>query len=170
MLLPVLIFILQSVQVAQEPTIIRSRTFQIVAPQGWKVRDSASDIWLEHSTGASLRIIRSSRPTQNFDSYARLGVDRIMAPLGFAKFEEPRRFKDSDEESLQYEIRGNRLSERRRILYRVIFRKTGIFEVVYESSEDRFDVLLSEAQAVASSLELLPEPPPARGTTGRRTR
>ncbi len=52
----------------------------------------------------------------------------------------------------------------------MIFRKTGIFEVVYESSEDRFDILLSEAQAVASSLELLPEPPPARGTTGRRTR
>ena len=93
-----------------------------------------------------------------------------MAPLGFAKFEEPRRFKDSVEESLQYEIRGNRLSERRRILYRVIFRKTSIFEVVYESSEDRFDILLSEAQTVASSLELLPEPPPARGTTGRRTR
>ncbi|HYR88677.1 MAG TPA: hypothetical protein VE422_31650 [Terriglobia bacterium] len=161
--------ILAALQVPQ-PNLIRSRTFQIVAPQGWKVRDSSNDIWIEHSTGASLRIVRSGRLTQNFDSYARLGVDRIMAPLGFAKFEEPRRFKNSDEESLQYEIRGNRLSERRRILYRAILRKTGVFEVVYESSEDRFDILLSEAQAVASSLELLPEPPPSRGSPPRRGR
>jgi hypothetical protein len=168
MLLQLLLLILPTVQAPQQPTVVRSRTFQIVAPQGWKVRESSSDIWLEHSTGASLLIVRSARPTQNFDSYARLGLERIMAPLGFAKFEEPRRFKNSDEESLQYEIRGNRLSERRRILYRAILRKTGVFEVVYESSEDRFDILLSEAQAMASSLELLPEP--ARGSSGRRGR
>jgi hypothetical protein len=167
MVLPLLISILTALQ-APQPNVVRSRTFQIVAPQGWKVLESGFDIWLEHSTGASLRIVRSARPAQGFDSYARLGVDRIMAPLGFAKFEEPRRFKNADEESLQYEIRGNRLSERRRILYRAILRKAGVFEVVYESSEDRFDILLSEANTIASSLQSIPEPP--RGSIARRQR
>ena len=75
-----------------------------------------------------------------------------MRPLGFAKLGEPRHFQDSDEEWIQYEIRGNRLSERRRILYRATRRKTAVFEIVYENSEDRFDVLLTEAQSLAASI------------------
>jgi len=91
-----------------------------------------------------------------------------MAPLGFCEVRGTAPIQGFRRRIASIRNSGKRLSERRRILYRVIFRKTGIFEVVYESSEDRFDILLSEAQAVASSLELLPsrrphEVPPAVG-------
>jgi hypothetical protein len=153
-------------QGGQTPSVIRTPTLQVMAPHGWEVREASSDIWLQHASGASLRVIRS-RQGRNLERFAYEGVERIMRPLGFAKFEGPRSFKDSEGGSLQYEIRGNRLSERRRILYRAVQRKENVIEILYENSEDRFDILLSEAQGIASSLELVVErplrPAPRRG-------
>jgi hypothetical protein len=156
--------ILATIQVSQPAQPVRTRTFQIMAPQGWVVAETGAFIWLNHSTGASVMVIRSSQ-TEKLDGFARRGVERIMAPLGFAKFEEPRRFAGNGEEWVQYEIRGNRLSEHRRILYRAVLRKGGLIEFVYENSDDRFDVLLTEAQAIASSVQEIPEAPARRRAT-----
>ena len=83
-----------------------------------------------------------------------------MNPLGFAKLGEPRYFKDAHDEWVQYEIQGNRLADHRRILYRALRRDTGYFEIVYEASEDGFDVLLTEAQSIASSVQAIIVGPP----------
>jgi hypothetical protein len=146
--------------------VIRGGSFEVTVPQGWTASTvTGTFVRLDHSTGASLLIIRT-RSNENLDSFARRGAERIMAPLGFAKIEDPRHFSDSDKELVQYEIWGNRLSERRRILYRALRSKDGLFEVVYENNENRFDLLLTEAQAIAASLQSVPPPPP----TGRGRR
>ena len=155
-----LLFVLATIQISPSAQVVQTRTFQIMAPQGWVVADTAGLIWLNHSTGASVMVLRS-RQTEKLDSFARRGAERIMSPL-----DEPRRFTGNGEEWVQYEIRGNRLSERRRILYRAVRRKSGLIEFVYENSEDRFDVLLTEAQTIASSVQEIPEAP----TRGRATR
>ena len=85
-----------------------------------------------------------------------------MTPLGFAKLGDPQHYKNGSDEWVQYEIRGNRLSEHRRILYRAFKRGASLFELVYENNEDRFDQLLTEAQEIASSLQTLAQAPPAR--------
>ena len=85
-----------------------------------------------------------------------------MTPLGFAKLGEPRSFKDSHDEWIQYEIRGNRLTDHRRLLYRVLRRDTGFFELIYEAREDDFDLLMTEAQGMASSIQAMIENPPVR--------
>ena len=146
---------------AVPPSLARGDRFQIVVPQGWKVSRAAADVLLEHSTGASL-IVRRPVQARNIDVFARDGVERIMAPLGFAKLDPPRKFEDSNAESVQYEIRGNRLSERRRILYRVVRRDAAVFEVIYENSEDAFNILVTEAQSIAASLQVMIEQPPLR--------
>ncbi len=89
-----------------------------------------------------------------------------MTPLGFAKLGEPQHFKGTNEEWVQYEIRGNRMTEHRRILYRAFRRGSGLFELVYENNEDRFDQLLTEAQEIASSLQTILQAP----APGRRVR
>ena len=89
-----------------------------------------------------------------------------MTPLGFAKLGEPQHFKGTNEEWVQYEIHGNRLTEHRRILYRAFRRGSGLFELVYENNEDRFDQLLTEAQEIASSLQTILQAP----APGRRVR
>ena len=85
-----------------------------------------------------------------------------MSPLGFAKLGEPRFFKDSHDEWVQYEIVGNRLSDHRRLLYRALRRDTNFFEFVFEAGEDRFDLLLTEAQGIATSVQAIIEAPPPR--------
>lgn len=165
--------ILAAIQVSQPLSSVRGDRFQIMAPQGWKVVREGLEVLLEHSTGASVAVRRprDSRQPRNLDVFALDAVEQIMAPLGFAKFEAPRRFKEGNQESVQYEIRGNRLSAHRRILYRAVRRNAVVFEVVYESSEERFDVLLTEAQSIASSLEVIVEPPPPpRGSARGRGR
>ena len=94
--------------------------------------------------------------------YAQQQAERVMLPLGFAKLSEPRYFKDVHDEWVQYEILGNRLSEHRRLLYRALRRDTSFFEFVYEANEERFDLLLTEAQGIASSVQTMIEAPPAR--------
>jgi hypothetical protein len=130
-------------------------------PQGWKTLNDGGFVLLEHSTGASLLVQRITRPA-NLPDYALHQAERVMMPLGFAKLGEPRSFKDSHDEWVQYEIQGNRLTDHRRLLYRVLRRDTGFFELIYEAREDDFDVLMTEAQSMASSIQTMIETPPVR--------
>ncbi len=148
------------------PALARGDRFQIVVPQGWKIARALSDVVLQHATGASL-IVRRAAQVRNIDTFAKDGVERIMAPLGFAKLGAAERFQDTNIESVQYEIRGNRLSEHRRIQYRVTRRDSAVFEAIYENSEDAFDVLITEAQSITASLQVIIERPPQRRRGGR---
>src|SRR5262245_48586480 len=137
-----------------------------MVPQGWRTLYSGTYVLLDHSSGASLLVERIDRTT-NLADYAQRQAERIMSPLGFAKLGEPQFFKTDHDERVQYEIRGNRLAEHRRILYQVLRRDSGFFEFVYEAAEDRFDALLTEAQGIATSVQtIIVAPPP----TTRRTR
>ena len=118
-------------------------------------------------TGASLLVQRITRPA-NFSDYALHQAERIMMPLGSRSSRDPRALKDSHDEWVQYEIRGNRLTDHRRILYRAFRRDTGFFELIYEAREDDFDLLMTEAQSMASSIQAMIETPPVR--TVRRAR
>jgi len=155
-----LIFVLLQATPAPAPT-VRGDRFQILVPQGWKVLNEGGYVLLQHSSGASLLVQRINRAT-NLQDYAQQQAERIMAPLGFAKLGEPKSFKNAHDEWVQYEIRGNRLDEHRRILYQVLRRDTGYFESIYEAGEDRFDALLSEAQGIAISVQGQLAAPPAR--------
>jgi hypothetical protein len=165
----ILLLILAGFQATQPATAVRGDRFQIAVPQGWKTLMAGSDVLLEHSSGASLLLLRTA-PTTRLENLAQDHAERIMSPLGFAKLGEPQHFKDSHGEWVQYDIRGNRLTEHRRILYRAIRRGTSCFELVYENSEDRFEVLVTEAEEIASSLQTVIEtpPPPARRRVQRR--
>lgn len=140
---------------------VRGDRFQILVPQGWRTLNGGGDVLIDHTTGASL-LVRRIAQTKNLKEYAQVQAERVMTPLGFAKLGEPRFFKDGHDEWVQYEIRGNRLSEHRRILYRALHRDSGFFEFVYEAGEDQFDVLLTEAQGIASSVQAIIEAPPVR--------
>lgn len=145
------------------PPQVRGDKFQLMVPQGWKTLNEGGFVLLEHSSGASLLVQRVSRPTSLSD-YARRQAERVMAPLGFAQLGEPQYFRDTHDEWIQYEILGNRISDRHRILYRVLRRDAGFFETIYEATEDRFQVLLTEAQGIASSIQATIETPPVRRT------
>jgi hypothetical protein len=158
------VVVLQTASQPPPPSIARGDRFQLVVPQGWKALNESGSVLLAHASGASLLIQRINR-TSNLADYAQRQADRIMMPLGFAdKLEEPRLFKADNQEWVQYEIRGNRLSERRRLLYRAQRKDANYFEFVYEAAEDQFDSLLTEAQAIASSVEALIQAPPPRRT------
>ena len=165
----ILLLILAAVQVSEQASApVRGDRFQIAVPQGWRVLNAGDDIVLEHSSGASLLLLRASL-TGRLEDFAQRQAERIMTPLGFATLGEPQHFKATNEEWVQYEIRGNRLSEHRHILYRVFRRPSGLFELVYENSEDRFDQLLTETQEIASSLQtILQAPAPGRRVRVRR--
>ena len=163
--------LLAALQVAQapEPAQVRGDRFQIIVPQGWKTLNGGDDVLLEHDSGASL-LVRRITQTKNLTDYAQQQAERVMNPLGFAKLGEPRYFKDSHDEWVQFEIQGNRLADHRRILYRALRRDAGYFEIVYEASDDRFEALLTEAQSIASSVQaIISAPQPAvRRTAVRR--
>jgi hypothetical protein len=148
--------ILLLVQLVQAPVTIRGNDYEITVPHGWKVViGSPAVARLEHSAGATLRI-NTVRSAEKFETFSRNAVERLADPLGFAKIGEPRRFSDSHLQWIEYEVRGNRLSERKRIFYRATRTETGIAEIVYENSEDRFDLLKSEALSIVSSLKSIP--------------
>jgi hypothetical protein len=159
------LLLLTMLQVAQVQSPIspsvRGDRFQIIVPQGWKALNEGGFVLLEHASGASLLIQRINRPS-NLPEYAQRQAERVMLPLGFATLGEPRSFKEGNDEWVQYEIRGNRLTAHRRILYRVLRRDASFFEFVYEAGEDRFDTLLTEAQEIASSVQSIIETPPPR--------
>src|SRR5256885_2214635 len=122
--MPILLLALAMLQIVQPPPgppSVRGDRFQIIVPQGWKTLNDGGFVLLGHSSGASLLVQRISR-TNNLPDYAQHQAERIMTPLGFAKLGEPRLFKDSHDEWVQYEILGNRISDRHRILYRVLRR------------------------------------------------
>jgi hypothetical protein len=148
---------------------VRADRFQLVVPQGWKILYEGTYVLLEHLSGASLLVERVDR-ISNMREYAMRQAERIMAPLGFAKLGDPRDFKDIHDEWIQYEIRGNRLADHRRILYRVLRRDTAFFEFVYEAREDSFETLLTDAEAIASSVQALIEARPRVGRTRRSPR
>ena len=150
----ILVFILAIIQAAEPPVAVRGDRFQISVPQGWKILNSGGDVVLEHSSGASLLLLRANTTT-NLNDFAERQAERIMTPLGFARLGEPQRYKGTNEEWVQYEIRGNRFAEQRRILYRAFRRGGGLFEFVYENSDEQFEVLLTEAQEIASSLQAI---------------
>jgi hypothetical protein len=153
--------IVQAAQTPAPPPSARGDRFQIMVPQGWKTLYDGGYVLLEHSSGASVMVERINRTTNLLD-YAQRQAERIMSPLGFAKMAEPKHFKDTRDEWVQYEILGNRISDRHRILYRVLRRDSGFFELVYEAPEERFDSLITQATDIASSLQTIIEAPPAR--------
>ena len=157
----VLIFAALQVSQPQTSTAVRGDRFQIAVPQGWRILNAGSEVVLEHSMGASLLLMRAA-PTSNLDGFAQRQAERIMAPLGFAKLGEPQHFKGANQEWVQYEIRGNRLTEHRRILYRAFRKGAGLYELVYENNEDQFDLLVTDAEEIATSLQAVIEIPPAR--------
>src|SRR3989441_12350478 len=161
-----LALILATLQLSQPGAPVRGDRFQIAVPQGWRILTAGSDVVLEHSTGASLLLLRAT-PASKLDTFAERQAERIMTPLGFAKLGEPQHFKGTNQEWVQYEIRGNRMTEHRRILYRAFRRGSGLFELVYENNEDRFDLLLTEAEEIAASLQTIIEAPAPRSRARR---
>ena len=123
-----------------------------ILPQGWTTPFIRDDSRVEHISGASLTIMRRRSPDP-FDTFTRRAVEGIARPLGFARIGEPRHFRDSNQRWVEYQVRGNRLVNRRRILYRAVRTDVEFVEIIYENSEDRFEVLLSEALSIASTLE-----------------
>src|SRR5215467_2758434 len=113
----VVVLILAALQIAQTttqpsaatpvPVTARGDRFQIAVPQGWRILTSGSDVVIEHSSGASLLVLRTD-PVKNLPDYALQQAERVMTPLGFAKLGDPRTFKDTHEEWIEYEIHGNR--------------------------------------------------------------
>src|SRR5262249_37413890 len=79
------------------PATARGDRFQIAVPQGWKILTAGSDVVIEHSSGASLLVLRTD-PVKNLPEYALQQAERVMTPLGFAKLGDPRTFKDAHEE------------------------------------------------------------------------
>ena len=140
---------------------VRGDRFQIAVPQGWKVLTSDADVVLKHTSGASLLIVRVE-VTRNLSEYAQQQAERIMSPLGFAKLSEPRNYKDAHDEWVEYEIRGTRQADHRRILYRALHRGTAFYGVVYEAGEDQYEALLTDAQSIAGSVQNLIQSAPAR--------
>jgi hypothetical protein len=149
------------------PATVRGDRFQIAVPQGWKVLTSDADVVLEHTSGASLLIVRVEA-TRNLSEYAQQQAERIMSPLGFAKLSDPRNYKDAHDEWVEYEIRGTRQGDHRRILYRALHRGTAFYGVVYEAGEDQYEALLTDAQGIAESVQNLIQAPPVRRPATRR--
>jgi hypothetical protein len=165
----VVVLILAAFQIAQSSPAATARgdRFQVAVPQGWRILTAGSDVVIEHSTGASLLVLRT-QPVKNLTEYALQQAERVMSPLGFAKLGDPRAFKDTHQEWIEYEIRGNRLADHRRILYRAMRRDSSFYSIVYEANEDQFEALLTDAESIASSVQAVIEAPPARRAPVRR--
>src|SRR3989442_6619847 len=81
----ILLLILAAVQVSEQASApVRGDRFQIAVPQGWRGLNDPGDIVLEHSSGASLLLLRATL-TGRLEEFARRQAKRIMAPLGFPK-------------------------------------------------------------------------------------
>ena len=151
----VVAFILLLAQLSQGPVVVQGLDYEISVPNGWKAQDVGNINRLEHVTGSTLLITRSRRPEQ-YQTDTHRTAERLANPLGFATIGEPRHFRDSKQEWFEYDIRGNRLANHRRILYRAIRNEDGWTEIIFESPENRYDALVSEALSIASSLKSIP--------------
>jgi hypothetical protein len=129
--------------------------FEFSIPTGWTIDQATSSyVRLVSSVNASLEL-REITGRADLRATAIESTDRISNPLGFAKTTELRHLQGADGESVECEIRGNRSNgDRRRILYRVIEHDGSVFEIVYESSEERFAAIKDEAERIASSVQL----------------
>ncbi len=136
-------------QFSQPQRPARSRVPEFTVPQGWTAQLAGIDLRVRHTTGASLMVVRS-RHTEKLASYARSAAEGWANPLGFARIGEPRHFSDAGQEWFEYEIHGNRIAERRRILYRATRNSSGLVEIMYENNEDRFDTLLTEVHSMVT--------------------
>jgi hypothetical protein len=151
----VVAFILLFAQVTQSSQVLQNGDYEITVPHGWTADWVGSGSRLKHTSGASLQII-NSRSTNDFRSFTERMAEGVANPLGFATISKPRHFSNSEQEWFEYDIRGNRLADHRRILYRAVRTHTGLTEIIFESAEDRFDILLPEALSIASSLKSVP--------------
>ena len=151
----VVAFILFFAQVAQTPQVVRNGDYEITVPHGWTAKEVGNVASLKHTTGASLLVI-NSRSTKDFSGFTEHEAEGVANPLGFATISKPRHFSNSNQEWFEYDIRGNRLADHRRILYRAVRTPAGLTEIIFESAEDRFDILLPEALSIASSLKSVP--------------
>jgi hypothetical protein len=151
----VVAFILLLAQATQIPQVVQNGDYEITVPHGWTADWVGSGPRLKHTSGASL-VIMNSRSTDDFSSFTNRMAEGVANPLGFAIISKPRHFSNSDQEWYEYDIRGNRLADHRRILYRAVRSHTGLTEIIFESAEDRFDILLPEALSIASSLKSVP--------------
>ena len=151
----VVAFILLFAQVTQSPQVVQNGDYEITVPHGWRAEWVGRDSTLKHTSGASLQII-NSRSTNDLSGFTERRAEGVANPLGFATISKPRHFSNSDQEWLEYDIRGIRLADHRRILYRAVKTHAGLTEIIFESAEDRFDILLPEALSVASSLKSVP--------------
>ena len=152
----VVAFILLLFQITQPPQVVRGGDYEITVPHGWTSERTLNRSFnLTHTTGASLRVL-TSRSTRNFRSYAQGVAENLANPLGFETISTPQHFSNAEQEWYEYDIRGNRLTDHRRLLYRAIRTTTGLTEIIFENSEERFETLLPEAMSIASSLKLVP--------------
>jgi len=129
----VVAFILLFAQVTQTPQVVQNGDYEITVPHGWTADWVGRDARLKHTSGASLLII-NSRSTNDFSGFTERMAEGVANPLGFATISKPRHFSNSDQEWYEYDIRGNRLAEHRRILYRAVRTHTGQTEIIFESA------------------------------------
>jgi len=151
----VVAFVLLLAQVTQLPTVLQGGGYEITVPHGWTAQMVTRDARLVHVSGATL-LVMTSHAGQRVDTLTQRTAEGLANPLGFATISKPRHFNNSDQEWFEYDIRGNRLTDHRRILYRAVRTTTGLTEIIFESAEDRFDALLPEALSIASSLKSVP--------------
>jgi len=151
----VFIVLFAQAQTAQSSKVVLNGDYEITVPYGWTAEMVSRDAKLKHATGASLLVV-NSRSTNDFRGFTEHAAEGFANPLGFATIGKPRHFSDSNQEWVEYDIRGNRLADRRRMLYRAVRSRSGLTQIIFESAEDRFDVLLPEALSIASSLKSIP--------------
>src|SRR2546429_5991369 len=98
----VVVLILAALQIAQTsaPSTARGDRFQMAVPQGWKILTSGNDVVIEHSTGASLLVLRTE-PVKNLAEYAQQQAEPVMSWLGFANLGNTRMFKHDHEEWIE---------------------------------------------------------------------
>ena len=154
-----ILLVLQAVPPPAE-TVFQSRSMHILVPHGWKPAEPesrSSVIRLEHSSGASFEVRRAGSGTQKLKQFAERGLEQVWLPLGFVSLGDPLERKLRNDPAIQYKIIGNRLSERRKLSYIAVFRIDGALELIYENSEDQFELLSSEAERIASSVQPVTE-------------
>src|SRR5581483_10889701 len=109
---------------------VAGRVYSILIPYGWKISDNRTgQITLEHVSGATISYNHLGRRDEDLQKIAEAGVDRVMRPLGFAGFGDPLARKLNGLPAIQYPIHGNRLSQRRKLLYIAFQQDDGFSEI-----------------------------------------
>ncbi|MBI4474021.1 MAG: hypothetical protein HY646_15235, partial [Acidobacteria bacterium] len=141
---------------ASPEAVIRGDAYQMLVPHGWSATESRPDR-LVHTTGASFEVLSIPRAAADIQQYAIRGVEQVWRPLGFVVVGKPVERKVRGYPAIQYDIQGNRLSERRKLRYIAVDRGAGSYELIYENSDEGFDLLLNEAERIAASARPIDE-------------